>query len=129
MQMKCTALRNVQSLSWHNTACAKFAQLAKARRSESGAGVELLLEREVHEVQCKSDKKYNEVQKSDVNVERALEEARRKENMDLKEGEGWKESEEKFKRWPKNIYDWTIAHSLHNMCDWLRWKWKLRTKV
>lgn len=73
--------------------------------------------------------KYNEVQKSDVNVERALEEARRKENMDLKEGEGWKESEWKFKRRPKNIYDWTIAHSLHNMCDWWRWKWKLRTKV
>ena len=121
--------RDVQSLTWHNTACAKFAQLAKARRSESGAGVELLLEREVHEVQCKSDKKYNEVQKSDVNVERALEEARRKENMDLKEGEGWKESEWKFKRRPKNIYDWTIAHSLHNMCGWLRWKWKLRTKV
>ena len=39
-------------------------------------------------MQCKSDKKYNEVQKSDVNVERALEEARRKENMDLKEGDG-----------------------------------------
>lgn len=42
----------------------------------------------MHEVQCKSDKKYNKVQKSDVNVVRALEEAMRKENMDLKEGEG-----------------------------------------
>ena len=39
-------------------------------------------------MQCKSDKKYNKVQKSDVNVVWALEEARRKENMDLKEGEG-----------------------------------------
>ena len=39
-------------------------------------------------MQCKSDKKYNKVHKSDVKVERALEEARRKENMDLKEGEG-----------------------------------------
>ena len=50
--------------------------------------MELLLEREVHEVQCKSDKKYNKVRKSGVNVERALEEAVRKENMDLKEGDG-----------------------------------------
>ena len=39
-------------------------------------------------MQCKSDKKYNKVQKSDVNVVRALEEAVRKENMDLKEGDG-----------------------------------------
>ena len=42
----------------------------------------------MHEVQCESDEKYNKVQKSDVKVERALEEAMRKENMDLKEGDG-----------------------------------------